>query len=99
MIQRQGGEETLVDIISEGGVFQGDSASGVYFNATLRQVTTGSVKTNERVSTNDPRAKAKPDAYKIEASPKKRGVCSVQSTLKTEDNYNIPITDGLKIYK
>ncbi len=36
MIQRQGDEETLVDIISESGVFQGDSASGVYFNAGLQ---------------------------------------------------------------
>jgi hypothetical protein len=85
------------------------------------------VKGNETVNTNEPRAKAKPDAYKnkeesreattvpmataillhweylalsmcgLEASSKKRGVCSMQSTLKTEDYYSIPITDGLKV--
>ena len=146
MVQRQGGAETVVDIISEGGVFQGDSASGVYFNAGLQnafdklrqeypQATlvkylddlNGSVKGNETVNTNEPRAKAKPDTYKneeqsrevttvpmatailfrweyltlsmcgLEASPKKRGVCSLQSTLTTEDYYGIPITDGLKV--
>jgi hypothetical protein len=148
MIQRQGGEATLVDIISEGGFFQGDLAPGVYFNAGLQnafdklrqeypQATlvkylndlNGSVKSNETVSTNEPRrAKAKPDAYKnkedsreattvpmataillrweylvltmcgLEASPKKRGVCSMQSTLKTKDHYySIPIIGGLKV--
>ncbi len=33
----------------------------------------------------------------VEASSKKRGVGSMQSTLKTEDYYSIPITDGLKV--
>ncbi len=33
----------------------------------------------------------------LEASPKKRGVCSLQSTLTTEDYYSIPTTDGLKV--
>ncbi len=85
------------------------------------------MKGNETVNTNEPRAKAKPDAYKnkeqnreattvpmataillrweylalsmcgLEASSKKRGVCSMQSILKTEDYYSIPIPDGLKV--
>ncbi len=87
----------------------------------------GSVKGNKTVNINEPRAKAKPDAYKnkeesreattvpmataillrweylalsmcgLEACSKKRDVCLMQSTLKTEDYYSIPITDGLKV--
>jgi hypothetical protein len=78
-------EYTIIDIISEGGVFQGDSASGIFFSAGLQEAfdklqteypeallvkylddLNGSVRTNNLVSTLEPRAQALEGAYNDE---------------------------------
>ena len=77
---------TVIDILSEGGVFQGDSASGIFFSAGLQEAfdklqaeypeallvkylydLNGTIRTNNMVSTLEPRAQALHGAYNNEA--------------------------------
>jgi len=130
----------VIDIISEGGVFQGDSASGIFFSAGLQEAfdqlqaeypeallvkylddLNGSIRTNNMVSTLEPRTQALQGAYNnevevpltvailkrweflaktlcgLEASPKKRGVTSVLTSLEEHTTFNINVKDGLRV--
>jgi hypothetical protein len=131
---------SVIDIISEGGVFQGDSASGIFFSAGLQEAfdqlqaeypeallvkylddLNGSVRTNNMVSTLEPRAQALQGAYNnevevpltvailkrweflaktlcgLEASPKKRGVVSILTSLEEHTTFNINVKNGLRV--
>jgi hypothetical protein len=130
----------VVDITSEGGIFQGDSASGIFFSAGLQSAfdtlrseypeavllkylddLNGSIRVNKMVKVSEPRAKAKIGAYNdelqvpisvailkrweylaltecgLEASPKKRGVVSLQTPLQNHTQFNINVKEGLKV--
>ena len=130
----------IVDITSEGGIFRGDSASGIFFSAGLQSAfdtlrneypeavlvkylddLNGSIRINKMIQVTENRAKAQPGAYNndeqvplsvailkrweylaftecgLEASPKKRGVVSLERPLQDHTNYNINVKEGLKV--